>query len=142
MNKTNEEQYALDNPVRNVAVVGLRDVSGQVLLMRSHKLPSHWQPFGGGIDQEDASPKDAAIRELNEELGIRLSVDSLIEVLQTPYDFGEGTIYFFEAVVDKDQLKLVSDQEEVLELKWFSPQDVSLLNAMPATKKYLQTLQK
>ncbi len=48
MNEIIIRQYAKDNPKRDVAVVGLRDAEGDVLLMRTHTLPDLWQPVGGG----------------------------------------------------------------------------------------------
>ena len=140
MNKDILKQYAREHPTRNVAVVGLRDGEGNVLLMRSHKLPELWQPVGGGIDQEDVSPSAAAAREVREELGLFLNARDLKQVLTTPYDFGEGTVYFFETSVDRTNLELHIDPEEVRECAWFSLDKLESLPAMPATRKYLQYL--
>lgn len=140
MNNDHLNKYAEENPRRNVAVVALKDDQGNVLLMRSHKLPEHWQPVGGGIDPEDASPEAAAIRELEEELDVHIDASLLKLVLTTPYDFGEGTVYFFEAEINRDRLVLHVDPEEVIEHRWFSKAELASLQAMPATKKYLETI--
>jgi hypothetical protein len=42
MNQDAIMQYAKQNPSRDVAVLGLRDLAGNVLLMRTHKLPESW----------------------------------------------------------------------------------------------------
>lgn len=133
-------QYAKDRPSRNVAVVGLRDEAGNVLLMRSHKLPNHWQPIGGGIEQDDTSPQAAACRELREEFGIDIDSSELSLVVQTPYDFGEGTVYFFDAQVDRSIMKFNVDPIEVVEYRWFSTEEAVSLPTMPATKAYFQRL--
>lgn len=140
MNEDVLRQYAKENPRRDVAVVGLRDIQGNVLLMRSHKLPGHWQPIGGGVDPEDVSPRMAAVRELKEELGIKIDPSTLHEVLVTPYDFGEGSVYFFETPVNREKLELHVDSHEVIEHRWFSKDEAIVLSAMPATQKYLQQL--
>lgn len=134
------KKYAQEHPRRDVAVVGLRDSNGDVLLMRAHKLPHLWQPVGGGIDPHDYSPQAAALRELREEMGVRLDPSVLVEVLTTPYDFGEGTVFFFEAEVDRDTLNLSADTDEVVEYRWFSPREAASLPAMPATAAYLRHL--
>ena len=142
MNDEVTKQYAEDHPKRDVAVVGLRDVDDNVLLTRTHKLPDYWQPIGGGVDPEDTSPKAAAVRELQEEFGISLEPAQLIDVLATPYDFGEGTVYFFEAKVDRDTIEFTIDAEEVVEYRWFSKEEALALPAMAATQAYLQQLAK
>lgn len=142
MNENTLRQYAMENPKRDVAVVGLRDENGSVLLMRTHKLPELWQPIGGGIDLEDASPAAAAVRELREEFGLEFDPQALIEVMTTPYDFGEGTVYFFEIHVDRYGLTFNIDKEEVVEYRWFTEREVDSLPAMPATQNYLHSIAK
>ena len=142
MNNDIIKQYSNEYPRRDVAVVGLRDVNENVLLMRTHKLPDLWQPIGGGIEPEDATPKAAAVRELQEEFGISLDSSKLIDVLTTPYDFGEGTVYFFDAKVNRDNIEFEVDPQEVVEYRWFSKEEVLALPAMAATQAYLQQIAK
>jgi len=138
MNEDVIKQYAKKYPKRDVAVLGLRDV----LLMRTRKLPEFWQPIGGGIELEDTSPKAAAIRELREEFGVSLDPTVLIDIMTTPYDFGQGTIYFFEATFDRDNTEFHIDPEGVVEYRWFSKEEALKLPAMAATQKYVQQLTK
>lgn len=140
MNDQAVKQYAKDHPRRDVAVVGLRDTEGNVLLMRTHKLPAFWQPIGGGIDSDDVSPEATAIRELQEEFGVKLDSEELVDTLTVPYDFGEGTIYFFDAKIDRDTIEFTVDSQEVIEYRWFSKDEALNLPAMRATQIYLQQL--
>jgi 8-oxo-dGTP pyrophosphatase MutT (NUDIX family) len=140
MNDDAVKQYSKEHPKRDVAVLGLRDFEGNVLLMRTRKLSNYWQPIGGGIEPEDSSPKAAAVRELNEEFEVRLDINELTNVLTTPYDLGEGTIYFFEAKVDRNTIDFTNDPEQVVEHRWFSKEEAIELPAMAATQKYLQQL--
>ena len=132
------ERYRKDHPKREVAVVGLRDMEGNVFLVRTHKLTEWWQPVGGGVDPEDTSPVDTAVREAQEELGIFIDPSSLTLILVTPYDFGEGNVYFYEALVDRESLVMKIDEVEVIDHKWFSPQESLKLKAFPATVAFLQ----
>lgn len=134
------EQYGKDHPKREVAVVGLRDEEGNVFLVRTHKLTEWWQPVGGGVDAEDKSPEEAAVREIQEELGISIDPNSLTLILVTPYDFGEGSVYFYEALVDRESLIMKIDEIEIIDHKWFSPQESLELKAFPATAAFLQKL--
>ncbi len=52
----NAIREATKNPIRNVAVAGLLDEQGNILLVRTKRLPNHWQPIGGGIRPCDGSP--------------------------------------------------------------------------------------
>ena len=135
-------QYSKEHPKRDVAVVGLRDLDGNVLLMRTHKLPDFWQPIGGGIDPNDTSPEVAAVRELREEFGIAIDAAMLTVVLTTPYDFGEGTIYFFDVIIDRDNTEFNVDPNQVVEYRWFSKEEALTLPSMAATHTYLQQLTK
>jgi 8-oxo-dGTP pyrophosphatase MutT (NUDIX family) len=137
---TEDEEYKQEHPERNVAVVGLRDAAGNVLLVRTHKLTQWWQPIGGGIDSEDKTPEAAAVREVQEELGITVDPNDLVLVLETAYDFGRGTVYFYEIQVDRNAVSLIIDEHEIIDHEWFSPKEAQEVNAFPATKAYLQTL--
>lgn len=92
-------------------------------MVRTHKLTEWWQPVGGGVDPEDKSPKEAAAREIQKELGISIDPSILSLKLVTPYDFGEGNVYFYEAFIDRESLVMKIDDEEIIDYKWFSLQE-------------------
>jgi 8-oxo-dGTP pyrophosphatase MutT (NUDIX family) len=134
-----EEKYRKEHPKRDVAVVGIRDGAGRVFLVRTHKLTEWWQPIGGGVDPEDASPQAAAVREIKEELGVEIKLADLKLKIETPYDFGEGTVYFYEVEMDPE-VNFEIDSVEIVDYKWFSPSEAQYLKAFPATMAYLRTL--
>jgi len=133
------KEYAKNNPKRNAVVIGLRDADNNILLMRTLKLPNWWQPAGGGIETSDNSPLAAAIREVEEELGVRLEPGMLLQSMSAPYDFGEGTIYFFESNINRE-LKIEIDIKEVIEYQWFSIEESLKLPVLPAATKFLKLL--
>jgi len=68
------------NGGRDVAVVGLRDPEGRVLMVQTRRFPSRWQPIGGGIDPGDSGPVATLVRELGEEAGLELGADAFRQV--------------------------------------------------------------
>jgi 8-oxo-dGTP pyrophosphatase MutT (NUDIX family) len=132
--KAESEKYKKEHPKRNVAMVGLRDEDGRILLTRTSKLPKSWHAIGGGIDPEDKTPEAAVIREVKEELGIDLNPDDLTFIITVPYDFGEGEIHYYSAPLSRNT-ELQVDKDEIVEHKWF------LLDATAELPKYnaLQT---
>lgn len=99
---------------RRTARVLLRDSHGAVLLLRGHNISSpettFWFTPGGGIEAgEDA--REAAVRELREETGLRVEPDALIGPVHT--DVAE---FVFDAT------EFVQDQEYyLLDVPRFSP---------------------
>jgi len=134
------EKYKRDNPKRDVAVVALRDKDGRVFLVRTHRLKDWWQPVGGGVDPEDASPLMAAARETKEELGVTLDPAKLHLVITAPYDFGEGTVYFFEVFVDAESLAMTIDAKEIIDNRWFALDECLALPTFDATGQFLKRL--
>jgi 8-oxo-dGTP pyrophosphatase MutT (NUDIX family) len=125
---------------RDVAIVALVSEKGEIFLVRTHSYPDKWQPLGGGVDDEDEDPRAAGIREVREEAGIELAYEDVKEIMQIPFDFGEGTVYCFTTKVKPGE-KLQIDQDEIAEGRWFYLSETKELPAYPATKAFLQELQ-
>ena len=124
---------------RDVAVVGLRDDHGKVLMARARSLPEWWHPLGGGIEPSDTSPQAAVCREVKEELGIDLNPQKLQFVLTAPYDFGEGTMYFYETPFDRST-PITVDQNEIVELQWLAPEEALALPLLPGAITFFKRL--
>lgn len=121
------------NPFREVGVVLVEDAMGRVLLVRTRKLPVSWQPIGGGKDPIDLSLLATAIRELREEAGLSLSAADLHFILETPFDFGQGKVQFFHALLPA-AAEPIFDTEEIAEARWATLDEATLLPVFPATK--------
>lgn len=121
-------------------MVGLLDEDGYILLTRTSKLPQSWHAIGGGIDPEDKTPEAAVFREIKEELGIDLDPSNLKFVITVPYDFGEGSIHYYSAPLNKDT-KLHVDQNEIIEHRWFSLDEAMKLPMYNGLRTFLGRLQ-
>lgn len=126
-------------PNRTVAVLILVDVNERILLVKTHRLPNHWQPLGGGVKATDASPEAAVLREIKEEAGLALQTEEIRKIFDTDYDFGVGRVHFFVAHFDKGE-SLEFNDVEILSWKWFSLNMSMTLPVFPATKKCLAYL--
>lgn len=124
---------------RDTAVVVLRDGHGRVLFARTMRLPNHWSLPGGGVEPADGSPAVAAVRELREELGLRLSAPTLRPLASAPSDLDRGTVHFFEAPEPLTDAVLRTSAE-ILETEWLNPGDALLRQLMPATRRLLINL--
>lgn len=109
-----------ENATINAAVILplIENENGELSILfevRAHHLkrqPSEICFPGGRIDKDDASPEDAAIRELTEELGVNKDQVELIaplDVLVTPF---RGFIYPFVARL-KNAEQIQVNKEEV-----------------------------
>lgn len=120
-----------------MAVVFIVAEDRRFLLVRTKRLPNQWQPVGGGVRPGDVTVRHTALREVREEVGLHLNDVDLRELYSTPYDFGEGTVYFFITSLPSDST-LSFDLTEIAEGRWVSLDDARLLPVFPATERCLR----
>lgn len=107
-----------------------------LLQLRDNKqnidYPNLWGLFGGSIE-ENESPIEAAIREINEELGITLKKENL-KLLLVAQDKGKNC-YVFRTSFNQDLSKI--NLNEGQDMKYFSREEILKLdNLIPLIKKY------
>lgn len=124
---------------RDVAVVGLRDPQDRLLMIRTRRLPERWQPIGGGMKRHE-QPLETVMRELREEAQLVLERTRFELVLETDYDFGDGTVYFYQAAIDPTCHHLEFNPREIVEHRWVSVAEALCLPMYAATKKFVNQL--
>ena len=111
----------------NVAGIVVFDSVGKVLLQRRSGTEVHWG-FPGGVMELGESAAEAAIREVREETGLDVKIDSLLGVYTKYYDqYPNGdkaqpiAIAFTGSIVGGE---LVVDGLETFELAFFDLDEV------------------
>ncbi|MFC3987753.1 NUDIX domain-containing protein [Actinoplanes siamensis] len=102
------------------------DEQARLLLVRHAGHRDGWAVPGGAVDIGE-SPARAAVREIQEETGLRIGSPRLLDVLggadyEVTYPNGDRVAYVtavYQAGVAGG--RPVPDQEEISELGWFSP---------------------
>jgi 8-oxo-dGTP pyrophosphatase MutT (NUDIX family) len=89
----------------------------EVLLVRHTYGKPEWDLPGGGI-KRDERPEDAARREIEEELGVRLAGWRDIGSLRSAEYHRRDTIYCFQAELNGKPLTI--ERAEIDSVRWFS----------------------
>ncbi|WP_026659519.1 NUDIX domain-containing protein [Butyrivibrio sp. AC2005] len=87
--------------------------------LRARYYPGKWDMTGGGV-RSDETPKEAAVRELAEELGIKVSPDNLELAFEYIKDWDDGTgllASIFMLRVDVPESGFDFDRYEVNDVK-------------------------
>jgi len=115
----------------------------QVLMMLQRN--GEFWGFPKGHPQGTENEKQAAERELFEEVGIQVKEYLDISPLKQHYQFQRGdetvdkTVYFFTAIVIG---KLSISKNEVIEAKWVPVEDAAVLMTYEAGKKTVEELRR
>lgn len=126
-------------PMPGDAAVCALQAAGRLLLVRTRRLPGYWQPPGGLIEEGDGSAASAAARELGEELGITVAVNSMRLVSVEPSDVNGGQVFFFAASIPPGE-EVRPAPGEILEHKWVSVDSADRLPMKPASTAFLRRL--
>lgn len=109
----------------------------EVLLVRT-SYHDFWTVPGGGIAAREA-PVDAAVRELTEEIGLRLEPEDLRPALVTEHFWfnRHDTVHLFEAQM-AHRPKLTLDNRELVEARFFDLENAQTLEMAPHLQDYFR----
>lgn len=107
-------------------------------------MHNKWE-FSGGKVEFDEHPQDTVVREIKEEVGLTVAVDTLV-----PYT----VVRFYKT--KKEHIKLIffcylchpvkgkacPSNEEVSEVGWFTPEEIKVKQCLPLTKEVLTNVLK
>lgn len=113
---------------RSAAGLVLRDASGRILLTKP-PYRDYWQTVGGIVEDHE-SPRQAALREAQEEIGLVLSNVRLrvIDFMPDPQRIDSYQFMFDGGILSQDEIGMLRvDPEEVAEYGFFDRQDAEKL---------------
>ena len=127
-----------------VASSALVEKNGKILLVKRRFQPHPgWWALPGGIVEYGETVEETAIREIKEETGVDIEIKKLLGVYDLIIrDKISGKIEKQYAIVcficecrDEGRIK---PNYEVLDAKWFSPEEAKKLQLVPTTRKALE----
>jgi 8-oxo-dGTP diphosphatase len=125
---------------RNTVLVaaGVLEREGKILAARrksgSH-LEGHWE-FPGGKLEPDESPEDCLVRELVEEIGVRVRPRGILEVVFHRYREKSVLLLFYRC----DLLEGEPQPIDCDEVRWVALQDLPSLDWAPADVPFVRRL--
>ena len=114
--------------MHRVVHVVVLDKDGNILLqkrsMKKDVAPGRWDTSVGGHVDPDEGLKDAALREMFEELGVRLELEFMYRYIHSnPYE--TEMVHTYRAFWDENaKEKLSCNPDEIDELKFWSIEDI------------------
>jgi 8-oxo-dGTP diphosphatase len=127
--------WRLRHPVTHGALVAMWN-GGELLLVRNSYVPYYCLP--GGYVRRGESGRDAAIRELSEEVSVSAKAEQLELALEERHDWegkDDHVMIFALDVPTRPDVKV--DQREVIDASWFSPQRALSLELFPPIRHML-----
>jgi len=135
-----ERRYRLDSFGEDgwASFVFVRNADGDFAMARTKRMPEYWSPIGGRQKSGDRSPLETAVRELDEELGIRAESDGLELVGSEARDYGPGRVFFWLLELPTSG-PVVPDMGEFEEFRWVRLVELLSLKLYKGTRAALRS---
>lgn len=113
--------------VHKEVVIYIINDKKQVLLQKRSAnkkyYPNKWALCTGHVEEFDKSYKDAAIREISEEVGVKVTKKELYKLGQRRWVSNNNnthSTYYYYVVINKKESDFIIQEEELSEVKWYN----------------------
>jgi 8-oxo-dGTP diphosphatase len=129
-----------NSTVRHTVLVaaGVLEREGTILAARRKRgshLEGHWE-FPGGKLEPDESPEDCLVRELSEEIGVRVRPQEILEVVFHKYPEKSVLLLFYRCELLEGEPQPI----ECDEVRWVALADLTSLDWAPADVPFVRRL--
>lgn len=108
----------------------MKDMTAAIIIKDKKILLVHNTKYGtlrieppGGKKEDNESLEDCAIREVEEEIGVKIKILKLFEVSNTNSPEGEFKVYMHLSEITNGEIKL-KEPEKISSYGWYSLQDL------------------
>lgn len=111
-----------------------------ILITRRPQESRHggmWEFPGGKLDANE-TPQECLRREVLEELGLEVAVESIFEIAYHRYEWGPVLILAFECRPLKGEIRHIGISDH----RWVSPEEMPLYDILPADRPIIAKLLK
>ena len=120
-----ERDYGKNKMRKGTSIIFINKANHVLLFKRDDKegipFPGYWDVLGGHVEA-DETPEECIIREMDEEICLKLENPTLFN----SYDMGDRTEYTFWQRVDFDILEIKLNEGQYL--KWFTEGEIDRLS--------------
>ncbi|MGB9893840.1 MAG: (deoxy)nucleoside triphosphate pyrophosphohydrolase [Candidatus Saccharicenans sp.] len=117
-----------------IIVAAIIKKEGQVLLAERKSKTGGWEFPGGKVEPKE-TPEQALIREIREELGVKIKVLKYLEKVSLP-EKPEAQMMAFEAELLDNSIRLSSHRQ----FFWVRPEELLKYNLLPADRELVKKL--
>lgn len=121
-----------------LVAAGVLEREGRILATRRKRgshLEGHWE-FPGGKIEPDESPEECLVRELAEEIGVRVRPRKILEVVFHRYPEKSVLLLFYRCDLLEGEPRAI----ECDEVRWVALEDLPSLDWAPADIPFVETL--
>jgi len=127
--------------IKVVAAIITKEKDGQVEIFatqRGYGPYKDWWEFPGGKIEEGENPEEALVREIEEELGVKMAVDKYLCTVEYDYPEFHLSMDSFFSHVEDGEIQLLEHEAA----KWLSIDDLFTVNWLPADIEVLEGIKK
>lgn len=128
LEKTSERHENIKGEYRQSVHTWIMNDKNEFLMQKRSKLkktyPNYWSQTGGAVDAGEV-PYIAALRECEEELGIKFKKEDLELILSFKREFDFVDVFLIKANFDLKDITI--QEEELSEVKWMSLEEINYL---------------
>ncbi|BBF23214.1 DNA mismatch repair protein MutT [Sutterella megalosphaeroides] len=137
-NRTTEPRAATDTPRKRIEVVAaiIRHEGRILAAQRGYgEFKDGWE-FPGGKTEPGETPERALVREIEEELAVRVKPEVLLTTVEYDYPTFHLTMHCFLSTIEAGEIEMKEHEA----LRWLAPDELDRVEWLPADVEVVEKL--